>query len=157
MKGLLSYVPVVIKDTVLLRVDARGKSFVTAFDLRSGERRWSVDAPRNPGRHAADDDPDAPWEVSDAHTGMLRHVGVARYTLTVHGHKLFVRMGSPVTAPPARKLERVLAKEQGYLMGYDLATEGKPLEGFPIRPESNEWSFEGTPVCDGSNLYVAMR
>jgi outer membrane protein assembly factor BamB len=77
--------------------------------------------------------------------------------LTTCGRKLFARMGSPVTAPPTNSVEKLLSKSQGFLMGYDLATEGKPLEGFPIRPESGEWSFEGTPVCDGGKLYVAMR
>ena len=100
---------------------------------------------------------DVPFDVSDAHDGLLRHVGVARYTLTAQGTKLFARMGSPVTAPPANSIDKLLSKSQGFLMGYDLATEGKPLEGFPIRPESPQWSFEGTPVCDRANLYVAMR
>ena len=158
MKGLLSYFPVVAGDTVLVRVDARGQSYIAALDLRSGQKRWQVDAPRSGGQTMeATEDADAAWEVSDAHAGLLRHVGVARYTLTVQGRKLFARMGSPVTAPLARRREQILAKSQGFLMGYDLATEGKPLEGFPIRPESSEWSFEGTPLCDGGGLYVAMR
>lgn len=155
MKGLLSYFPLIVGDAVLLRVDARGKSYVTALDLKSGEKRWQIDAPRSAGRIEVND-PDAPWEVSDAHAELPRQVGVARYTLTASGRKLFARMGSPVTAPRQRRTE-ILSKEQGFLMGYDLATEGKPLDGFPIRPQSSEWSFEGTPLCDGANLYVAMR
>jgi outer membrane protein assembly factor BamB len=50
-----------------------------------------------------------------------------------------------------------LSKDQGFLLGLDLATQGKRLEGFPIRPESSAWSFEGTPVSDGEQLYVVMR
>jgi outer membrane protein assembly factor BamB len=161
MKGLLSYFPIVAEDTVLVRVDARGQSFIAAHDLRSGQKRWQVDAPRSGGQRTGDsEDAEAPWEVSDAHAGLLRQVGVARYTLTVHGRKLFARMGSPVTASRRQsrpERQTILAKDQGFLMGYDLATEGKPLEGFPIRPESSEWSFEGTPLCDGARLYVAMR
>ena len=156
-QGLLSYFPLIVGDTALVRVDARGLSSIVALDLASGEVRWQVDAPRAPGRTDAppDADSDDEFEVSDAHAGLLRHVGVARHTLTVHEGKLFARMGSPVTAPP--RPETILSKSQGFLMGYDLASEGKPLDGFPIRPESGEWSFEGTPLCDGANLYVAMR
>lgn len=157
-KGVLSYHPVVVGDTVLVRVDARLRSYIAALGLRDGQKRWQVDALRGPQiLTGAPDDGDAAWEVSDAHAELPRQVGVARYTLTTCGRKLFARMGSPVTAPPANSVEKLLSKSQGFLMGYDLATEGKPLEGFPIRPESGEWSFEGTPVCDGANLYVAMR
>ncbi len=157
-KGLLSYFPVVASGTVLVRVDARERSYIAAVDLRDGRKLWQVDAQRGPGRLVGGEaSGDAPWEVSDAHDGFARHVGVARHTLTIHGRKLYARMGSPVTAPQARKVDQLLAKSQGFLMGYDLATEGKPLEGFPIRPESGEWSFEGSPVADAAHLYVAMR
>jgi hypothetical protein len=56
-----------------------------------------------------------------------------------------------------RRVERLLAKDQGWLLGVDLAAEGKPLNGFPIRPESPEWSFEGAPLVHEGALYVAMR
>jgi outer membrane protein assembly factor BamB len=157
MKGLLSYFPAVVGQTVLIAMDARGSSIVSAHDVRSGRRLWHVAASRDAEFGSASSGEDAPFETSDAHAGLPRHVGVARYTLTVHGRKLFVRMGSPITAPASRRIDRVLAAHQGYLAGFDLASEGKPLEGFPIRPESSEWSFEGTPLCDGANLYVAMR
>ena len=158
MKGLLSYFPIVVGNIVLVRADVSGQSYVAALDLRTGQRRWQVDAPRGPsGLTQPNDEGEAPWEVSDAHAGLLRHVGVARYTLTASGNQLFARMGSPVTAPPARGVAQILAKTQGFLMGYDLATEGKPLEGFPIRPQSGEWSFEGTPLTDRGRLYVVMR
>ena len=157
MKGLRSYHPIVVGDTVLVRVDARQRSYIAALGLRDGRQRWQVDGLRGPAMLTGTGENDSPFEESDAHARLPRHVGVARYTLTAGGTKLFARMGSPVTAPPANSIEKLLAKEQGYLMGYDLATEGKPLDGFPIRPESAEWSFEGTPVCDGANLYVAMR
>ena len=157
MKGLRSYHPIIVGDTVLVRVDARQRSYIAALGLRDGQRRWQVDGLRTAAVLTGMGEDDSPFEESDAHAGLPRQVGVARYTLTASGHKLFVRMGSPVTAPPANSIEKLLAKEQGYLMGYDLATEGKPLDGFPIRPESTEWSFEGTPLERNGYLYVAMR
>ncbi|MEX2026146.1 MAG: hypothetical protein WEH44_02580, partial [Pirellulaceae bacterium] len=113
-KGLLSYHPVVVGDTVLVRVDARQRSYITALGLRDGQKRWQVDGHRGPEiLTGAPDDPDAAWEVSDAHAELPRQVGVARYTLTTCGQKLFARMGSPVTAPPANRVEKLLSKSQG--------------------------------------------
>ena len=42
-------------------------------------------------------------------------------------------------------------------MGVDVQSQGKPLEGFPLRPPSKEWTFEGAPICDGGTIYVVMR
>jgi outer membrane protein assembly factor BamB len=88
---------------------------------------------------------------------LTRHVGVARYTISVDGERAFVRMGSSITTPSARRLDRWLAKDQGFLLGLNLPAQGKPLEGFPIRPESAAWSFEGAPISDSSQMYAAMR
>jgi outer membrane protein assembly factor BamB len=82
---------------------------------------------------------------------------VARYTVHVAADRAFVRMGSPITVPTQVRAARWLAKDQGYLLGFDLASQGKPLDGFPIRPESPAWAFEGTPISHGSHFYVAMR
>src|SRR6185436_3325399 len=85
-----------------------------------------------------------------------RHLGVARYTTSAADGKMFARMGSPVTSPSSRRVLLSLPKDQGFLMGFDLA-QGKQLEGFPIRPESNEWSFEGAPLRYNGEIYAAMR
>jgi outer membrane protein assembly factor BamB len=158
MKSLLSYFPVVVGDQVLLRLDARGNSYITAIGAKTGEVVWQVEESRHPPlKGKAEKEGEGPWDVSDAHEGLTRHLGVARYTLTVQGHKLFARIGAPVTVPSSRRLERQLVKDQGWIMGLDLRTQGKPLDGFPLQPESNSWSFEGTPIADEAHLYVAMR
>jgi outer membrane protein assembly factor BamB len=159
-KALLSYHPVVIGRTVLLRCDARERSYVVALDLASGSELWRVDyrrAVRRPAAAESQDAAEGPFEVSDAHADSARHVGVARYTLSVAGSKAFVRMGSPITSPSARRRDLWLAKDQGFLLGLDLPAQGKPLEGFPIRPESTAWSFEGAPISTGGLMYVVMR
>lgn len=78
-------------------------------------------------------------------------VGTARYSLTVFGDRLYARMGSPVTS---RAVESSKAIEDGYLVCLDLAAEGRLL--WKATPE-NGWAFEGSPVADQSNVYVAMR
>ena len=159
-KALLSYHPVVVGRTVLVRCDARERSYVIALDLVSGSELWRVDyrrAVRRPAAAQSEEPTEGPLEVSDAHADSARHVGVARYTLSVAGSKAFVRMGSPITSPAPRRRDLWLAKDQGFLLGLDLPAQGKPLEGFPIRPESTAWSFEGAPISEGGRMYVAMR
>ncbi len=156
LKGLLSYFPVVVDGTVLLRTESDQKSLVTALDLKTGQPKWEVDYQRRLwalAPPAANSD----QLVSDAHQGLARHAGVAKFTLTEADGKLLARMGSPVTGPSQRVMGRLLSKDQGWLLGLDLRSEGKPLEGFPIRPESSSWSFEGTPIYDRGLLYVVMR
>jgi outer membrane protein assembly factor BamB len=158
-KSLRSYHPVVVDNKALLRLDGRGNSSVIALDLKTGRRLWQADYSRGVGRNGALETAtaDAPPVLSDAHADLARHIGVDRFTLSGHGTKLFARVGSPVTVPTSRRAALSLAKDQGFLVGLDLATQSKPLEGFPIRPPSNEWAFEGPPLCDGRAIYVAMR
>jgi outer membrane protein assembly factor BamB len=156
MKGLLSYFPVVTDGTVYLKSESQQKSLVTALDLKTGKQKWEVDYPRRLWELQPSNEPtDA--AISDAHRGLDRHAGVARFTLSVDDGKLFARMGSPVTGSSMRSMDRLLSKDQGWLVGLDLPSEGKPLEGFPIRPESSAWAFEGPPIYDQGQLYVAMR
>ena len=158
MKSLAAYYPVIWKNDVLLRADSRGDSYLAAFDLTTGGRRWRIGYPRTASRLTEPPEDDGTLrEINDVHSDLSRHVGVARYTLTVSGDKAFARMGSPVTLPRSRRVERLLAKDQGWLLGVDLAAEGKPLSGFPVRPESPDWSFEGAPLIHDGRLYVAMR
>jgi outer membrane protein assembly factor BamB len=157
-KSLVSYYPIVVGQTVVLRLDSQASSRVIALDLKTGQRVWQDEQSRGISTAAIDEaEASRLLEVSDAHATLARHIGVARFTATAEGHKLFCRMGSPVTAPSSRRAALWRAKEQGCLMGFDLATQGKPLEGFPIRPPGSEWTFEGTPISDGGAIYAAMR
>lgn len=157
-KGLLSYYPIVVGQTVLVRTDATGNSYVTALDLATGKQHWQVDYSRGAAPPRAEANPsDKQPRASDAHGDLARHVGVARYTLSACGDKVFTRMGSPISSPSGRRAGLWLAKDQGFLLGLDLATQGKPLEGFPLLPPAADWTFEGTPLCDEGAIYVAMR
>jgi outer membrane protein assembly factor BamB len=155
-RGLLAYHPIVVGNEVFVQLDAQGNSYVVALDLKTGQRLWEVDFSRGLSPNESDG-AEPPPRTSDAHVGLGRHVGISRHALSAAGHKLFGRLGSPVTQPSPRRASTWLAKDQGFLIGLDLRAEGKPLEGFPIRPPSGEWTFEGTPVADHGTLYVVMR
>jgi hypothetical protein len=74
------------------------------------------------------------------------------------GDKAFARMGSPVTV--ASRAPRSSGCSPRIKVGSSASIwprRGKPLSGFPIRPESPEWSFEGPPLVQDGALYVAMR
>jgi len=160
MKALLSYHPVVHREQVVLRTDARGFSYITSLSAKTGDVVWQVEeSHRLPLKGATEpvEEPKGPPEISDAHDGLTRHMGVARYTVTIHKERLFARIGSPVTVFSSHRRTEPTLKEQGWIMGLDLRTQGKPLDGFPLQPESTSWSFEGTPVADDAHLYVAMR
>jgi outer membrane protein assembly factor BamB len=158
-KAVLAYQPVVSGQTVLVACDARQSSYLIALDLTSGQEQWRVDYPRTSRRTPATttEPVDAPLEVNDAHADLIRHLGVARYTPAVHDGNVFIRLGSQIIGPATRRRELWLAKDQGFLQGFNLRTQGKPLEGFPIRPEGPEWTFAGGPLAAGSEVFVVMR
>jgi outer membrane protein assembly factor BamB len=76
--------------------------------------------------------------------------GVPRHTLTLIDHILYVRSGSPVTS--YAQAEAVAGSD---VVGLDLSREG--LLALRAQRDERQWSFDGVPVGDGRNLYVAMR
>jgi len=143
MHRVLSCFPVIHQDVVYVNEQAR----VRAFRLRDGLPAW------NPS-----DETGTIFDcglVAEQLYPREKHFGVIRGTLTVNRNRLFAKVGSPVSMPSNR--EDPLVRSDGYLVGLDLSAEGKLLPGFPLRPDSPEWSFEGTPVIDGNELYVGMR
>ena len=78
-------------------------------------------------------------------------LGIARFTMTVADGKLYARMGTAVTSRPQ---ESSANGERGYLVCLDLAAEGRLVWKTPAE---EGWAFEGSPVADGVNVYVAMR
>jgi len=77
-------------------------------------------------------------------------VGFPAYTLTASGSKLYVRMGPPQSVySPTRPL-----RSFSYIVCLDLDAEGKEL--WRVAPDDESLTFEGTPIADGENLYVAL-
>jgi outer membrane protein assembly factor BamB len=143
---LMSYHPLVVGDLILVN----NQSQIFAFDLKTGEPAWPGNPERPPGEIYADEN--ARLAAGRMHRGL----GVPRFSMTAHNGKLFARMGSQVTS---HSLESYEARSGGYLVCLDLGAQGR-LVWKPdgrILPDDEQWAFEGPPVVDGSDLYVAMR
>ncbi|MEX2111655.1 MAG: PQQ-binding-like beta-propeller repeat protein [Pirellulales bacterium] len=143
---LLSYHPVVAGDLLLVN----NQQQIFAFDVNTGRAAWpSEDAARPAGEIYSDKGP-------SGYAGRgNRGIGVPRFSMTVHDGKLFARMGSPVTSRPLESLE----SRSGYLLCLDLDAQGRAVwkpDG-RLLPDDERWAFEGSPVVEGENLYVAMR
>jgi outer membrane protein assembly factor BamB len=78
-------------------------------------------------------------------------VDVSRNTLTLAGDVLYARVGPPQTA----RLQADDSPSGGRLVGLDLSRDG--LLAFRAKPDDNQWTFDGVPLSDGRNLYVALR
>jgi hypothetical protein len=151
-RGLLSYHPVVWNDLVIWAEHTQ----IKARRLSDGLPPWKGAEDgviyRFPVNVAADDESEYP--ISEPHPRSRPYVGVARMTLTVQGDILLARMGSRLTVSAE---PNVAAEEkQGVIVGLDLKAQGRMLRGFPLRTEGPAWNFEGTPLTDGANVYVAL-
>jgi outer membrane protein assembly factor BamB len=138
--GLLSYHPLVVGDLLLVS----DQSTVRAFNLHTGQPAWrglSTDGVIYQPEHES---------TFDIHS--RNQVGVPRFTMTAHGNLLFAKLGNPITSRPPDPPRSI---SPGYLVCLDLSREGSLLR--KIEPDDDSWSFEGAPLCDGENLYVAMR
>jgi outer membrane protein assembly factor BamB len=119
--------------------------FIHAFNLNTGRPAWEGDATKPAGVIYDNETVDSP--PARSHRGL----GVPRYTLTVSNHKLYARMGSQVTSKPVEAFDY----SPGNLVCLDLAAEGRIV--WKISPAAERWSFEGAPVVEGANVYIAMR
>jgi outer membrane protein assembly factor BamB len=132
-----SFHPLFVDDLVL----AGGPDEIKAVRLTSGKPPWGVLETilraEGPGRSG----------------GLLpaTTLGSPCYTMTVHEGRLLARIGSPLTARPARRAAMTAA---GSLVCLDLAAQGRLM--WTVVPEEG-WAIEGAPVAQGDQVYVAMR
>jgi len=144
VQGLLSYHPLVVGDLVVFH-DLQA---VYVFNLRTGKPAWAQSDPKiRPGQVY----PRSQVGGRESSAAFTDTLGVPRFTATVAGSWLFVRLGSQTTSWP----EISAPDRRGSLVILDLAQQGKLIA--EMSPENERWSFEGPPVCDGSRFYVAMR
>jgi outer membrane protein assembly factor BamB len=157
--ALLSYHPLVVGDKVLVCNGERIED-VHAYDLQTGRPLWPeatvTDRPA-PGAAAL------PLAVQPLgrdlvlRPGPQQRQGVARYTMTAAGGRLFVKLGTQATSLVPN--ERFDPPSPGHLVALDLKTEKRRM--FDIHLEAASWgagwAFEGAPLIDGENLYVSLR
>jgi outer membrane protein assembly factor BamB len=158
--SLLSYHPVVANGLVF----ANNLDEIYAFQLANGEPAWAGDA-KKPGRifngiseadDAAGSKNDGDERPAPRHApAQIRAFGAPRFTMTVAGRWLLARMGWPVTG---RSNDEALTSNTGYLVCLDLQSQGK-LKWKISADEHRDprWAFEGSPLSDGTNVYIAMR
>jgi outer membrane protein assembly factor BamB len=139
--GLLSYHPIVVKETVVLQTGFGERDFI-ARRLHDGKMVFGD----NPNSNSTD-------EVSE-HSQVT---GVPRFTTTAIGNRLYARVGSATTG---NRLDDERADEDApRIVAVDLAAQGKLV--FDLELDKSlwgpNWSFSGVPVGDGRFLYVALR
>jgi outer membrane protein assembly factor BamB len=142
--GLLSHHPVVAGDIVFIAHTNR----ILALRLSTGKPAWG----QEDGVIYRDDEDG----IVRPHT---RHssLGAPRFTLTVHGDKLFARVGSPVTSSA---VDNPFSSGSAKLICLDISAQGRlewEITLDDISRDDNKWAFEGAPLCDGQSVYVALR
>jgi outer membrane protein assembly factor BamB len=134
-----SYHPIRVGSLVLVNDSDR----IWAVRLDSGKPAWG----KSPIIFSGGDFLGGIWDQ-----GLPITLGRPQFTMTACERKLYARMGNPWTDQPNRGR---MSSEDSYLVGIDLAGEGRLL--WKTLPESEDWSFEGSPLSDGRNVYVALR
>jgi len=137
---LLSYFPVVVGDNVF--VNRRNRE-ILALDLSTGRPTWGHKSP------IVFEDQETGEGRADLHPA--QGIGVARFTITASGDRLYARMGP---APTGHPREAQASASPGYLVCLELSAEGRLA--WKATPEPG-WAFEGSPVAQGADVYVAMR
>ncbi len=144
-KEFLSYFPVTYGKIVLVNDwDA-----IRAWNILTGEPAWKSDL-----RDSAIIYPSTAIEPSIIPD--QTSVGVPFYTMTIDGHRLYARMGSPVTSSSNRQYREL----ESDLVCLDLSQEGKLIWKISSRElfREDSWRFEGTPVIvDGRAYFAACR
>jgi outer membrane protein assembly factor BamB/tetratricopeptide (TPR) repeat protein len=155
---LLAFHPIVLGDQVIVADGSR----VLAYNLN--DRPSEVEGlPSRLIEPAWKHDPESGAQAPQA----MRIVGsIPRYTLTAVGHRIFVRTG--VTSPPYFPgVGPLPSRGASSIVALDWNTQGKLLweqkssavvlpNRPPDRSSNRTVSFEGTPVADARNVYVAL-
>ena len=138
----LSFFPVVYDKIVLVN----DSNSIQAWNILTGEPAW-----QSVRRDSAIIYPSPAGEPSNMPE--QASVGVPFYTMTIDGHRLYARMGSPVTSTSNRQ-HRELESD---LVCLDLSQEGKLIWKISSRElfREDSWRFEGSPVIVNGRAYFA--
>jgi len=136
----LSFNPIVFDNLVLVN----NQTEIRAIDIRTGKSAWGHDS-TVVFRDKAVAKKIAGSNLSDV-------LGTPQFTMTVDRGRVFARMGTVVTSSPK---ESLFSAESSYLVCLDLRAQGRLV--WRVGTQQKGWFFEGSPVVDGDNVYVAMR
>jgi outer membrane protein assembly factor BamB len=143
-EDLLSYHPVVVGNLLLVNTTHE----IRGYDLQTGKPAWADNPVIYPPNPSIAEEP-------ETRTGSRTTLGAPRFTMTVHDNKLYARMGNPLTSSPN---EPLIQTKPGYLICLDLAKQGSCVwDSQQTYRLDDKWAFEGSPVSDGTYVYVGMR
>ncbi|HUY37124.1 MAG TPA: PQQ-binding-like beta-propeller repeat protein [Pirellulales bacterium] len=142
----LSYFPLVVGDWVLVN----DRDTISAFDFRTGAA-----AVGNAPMIYPSPDGGGPAAAEEIHRGQANCLGVARFTMTAFGNRLYARLGDPVTSRAGDNPGHPPVGGGSKLVAIDLARQGYKIG--ETQPPGDSWAFEGSPVTDGENVYVGLR
>lgn len=144
--ALLSYHPIIAGGRVYYATE----NSIFVFNLADGKPAWEARTGRPPGEIYTTDARSRGFQPQQ---GFL---GAPRFTLTMHGDRLYARMGSPFTL--TSKTGNPLQFQAGSLLVcLEVSTSGGPKLLWQRRPENANWEFEGSPVTDGRDVFIGLR
>jgi len=145
----LATYPLVHEDTVFVA----GSDSIFAFDLRSGQPKWSANG--SDSGEIFTNTLDRPWRPH------MPLAGVAAYTMTLSDGRLYARTG-----PPLLRRSRNEGNAFSEIIGLDIASRqgelvfhvtSNVLDPDAESPEATNWTFEGTPVVADGRVYASLR
>lgn len=144
-EAILPYHPVVVGGRVYVN-DLRK---IYALELNTG-KTWPVADPKLPLFDSG---------LPEENIVPLAYplCGVPRATVAIDNQQLFARMGVGVTG--WKEAPREALGSISFLVGLDLARDGRLLDGYPIFLKGNGWTnceFEGCPLPVGDRLLVCV-
>jgi outer membrane protein assembly factor BamB/tetratricopeptide (TPR) repeat protein len=152
---LLGYHPIVLGDQVIVGDGTR----VLAYNLndRPGGRDGGVALAIEPAwKHDPETTAPQAYRASS---------GIPRHTLTAVGNRVYARMGAATPSPFANS-NRPGSMSSSYIIALDWSAQGKllwlqrssdlVLPNRPVDRINRSVNFEGTPVADSRNVFVAV-
>ena len=147
----LAYHPVFQENHLFIT----GENGIVGLDAHSGKPLWGGDGMIYREFAYAEKTPGSLRPSNDLPTGTL---GIPQFTTTLRDDRLYARLGTPLTNRTSMEnTEAIEARSipRDAIVCLDLKAEGRLV--WRIEPDGKDWAFDGTPIVDGKNVYVAMR
>ena len=128
-------------DELILFNDLRG---IYASDIRTGKGIWSPN-------YLIAQVPTVAEEFEDSEP----YSGIMHPTVSIDDGVLVARQGSPVAS--YRRGRDAATAPGSVIIALDLESEGLLLPGFPVRPPSSQWCFDGNPLLVDGDILTVLR